>query len=100
MTKVEIKIGRKIYWIDENDAILDNGAVYQLVTKSDFSGWTSYSPVVSKKLFRQLKTCGLVYTNDELKAEAFRHYKNNMCNYYKFDIDKFIKLGGYNIKEE
>lgn len=37
---MELKVGRRIIDIDENDLILDNGACYQIVTKKIGTGFT------------------------------------------------------------
>lgn len=52
---MELKVGRRIIDIDENDLILDNGACYQIVTKEIGTGFYKPSPVMSKKLFNELK---------------------------------------------
>lgn len=44
----ELKIGRSIYTITENDRILFNGNCYQLVTQSNRSGWYDTSPKLAK----------------------------------------------------
>lgn len=84
--KIELKIGRHIYDIDRNDVILDNGACYLLITRR--VGDISYKPIpiVSKKLFKDLKTCGLI-----------RNCKEKGClTYYKFNIDRMVEMG-YNV---
>lgn len=44
----ELKLGRSIYTITENDRILFNGNCYQLVTQSTRSGWYATSPKLTK----------------------------------------------------
>ena len=61
---VKLKVGRNILHIDENDRILDNGACYQIITHKVGSGFDSYCPVMSKKLFNDLKKCELIFTSD------------------------------------
>lgn len=52
---VKLKIGRKILDISENDLILDNGACYQIVTQKVCKGFDWHYPIMSKKLFNDLK---------------------------------------------
>ena len=85
---VKLKIGRKIFDIDENDLILDNGAVYQIVTKEiRDNDWSLYSPQISKTLFKKLKKENLIYTNPELIELAAKKYITKGCILYKFDIE-------------
>ena len=51
---VKLKVGRNILELDEKDLILDNGACYQIVTKK-VGGFDWYYPIMSKKLFHDLK---------------------------------------------
>lgn len=44
----ELKLGRSIYTITENDRILFNGNCYQLVTQSTRSGWYDATPKLAK----------------------------------------------------
>lgn len=50
----KLKVGRNIIELDEKDLVLDNGACYQIVTKR-VGGLDWYYPVMSKKLFHDLK---------------------------------------------
>ena len=74
---MEIKIGRKIYDVDERDLLLDND---------------SWSPAqLSKKLVKDLKKSNAIYTNDDLKMAAEARYYPGMT-YWKFDIEKMKQL--------
>jgi len=44
----ELKIGRRIYTITENDRILFNGNCYQLVTQNYGTSWNSTTPILAK----------------------------------------------------
>ena len=44
----ELKIGRYVFNIDENDVVLFNGACWQLMTKQIRNGWHYYPPKMSK----------------------------------------------------
>lgn len=52
---IKLKIGRKIYELDSKDIILDNGVCYQIITQKDTKGFSWSYPVMSKKLFNDLK---------------------------------------------
>lgn len=56
---VKLKVGRNIIELDEKDLILDNGACYQIVTKK-VGGFDWYYPIMSKKLFHDLKKLELI----------------------------------------
>lgn len=87
---VRIKIGRKIYEIDKHDLILDNGSCYQLVTHMDS---LHPSPIISKKLFKELKAVGMVFTTEGLRIRAVKNYTANHVTYWKFNIPLMEKLG-------
>lgn len=89
---VQLKVGRNIVDIDENDLILDNGACQQIITKEIGHGFDKQTPRLSKKLFADLKTCGLIYTNEELQQMAKERYFLEVT-LYKFDIEQMKKMG-------
>lgn len=89
---VKLKVGRNILDISENDLILDNGACYQIVTKK-VGGFNWHYPIMSKKLFNDLKNTGLIFTNDELRQAAIKRYGNIVETYWKFNIESMKKLG-------
>lgn len=90
---VKLKVGRNIFDIDEGDLILDNGACYILVTKKVMKGYSEGSPTVSKKLFSDLKKCGLIFTNEVLRQDTIKKYGNHVVTFWKFDVDQMKKLG-------
>ena len=90
---VKLKVGRNILNIDENDLILDNGACYQIVTKEVGCGLNSYIPVMSKKLFNDLKRCELIFTSEGLKQDAINNYGISSLTYWKFNVEKMKELG-------
>lgn len=90
---VKLKVGRYILDINEKDLILDNGACYQIITKEVGHGFNSSIPVISKKLFTDLKKCGLIFTSEELMRLAVEKYNVSGMTYYKFDIEKMKELG-------
>lgn len=90
---VKLKVGRNILDIDENDLILDNKACYQIVTKEVGCGFDKYYPIMSKKLFNDLKKCELIFTSEGLRQAALKRYGNMVQTYWKFNIEKMKELG-------
>lgn len=98
MAKIEMKINRYIKHIGENDVILDNSACIQVTTQQGSWGGWGFAPLtMSKKMFRQLKTCGFIFVDKEKTDKARRKFP--FVTYYRFDIDRMIK-NGYPIVEE
>lgn len=93
METISLKVGRDILEIDKNDLILDNKACYQIITKEVVKINCKHSPVMSKKLFNDLKKCELIFTNEELKQMAIKKYNINSVMLWKFDIDRMKKMG-------
>ena len=99
--KVVMKINRYMKLIGKNDLILDNGAVYQIVTKEiRDNDWSLYSPQISKTLFKKLKKENLIYTNPELIELAAKKYIIKGCILYKFDIEAMINSKLENVIKE
>lgn len=90
---IKLKVGRYIWDIDENDLILDNGACYQIITKKFGYGFKQTHPMMSKKLFLDLKKCDLIFTSEGLRQKAIERYGNCVQTYYKFNIERMKKLG-------
>ncbi len=90
---VKLKVGRNIFDIDENDLILDNGACYQIITKKIGFGFNKSTPIMSKKLFKDLKKCELIFTSEGLRQAAVKKYGNNVVAFWKFDINQMKKMG-------
>ena len=92
MTKIELKIGRHTFEISEQDLVLDNGSCAQVITQEIFKDWDTYSPVMSKKMFGDMKKLGFLYTNDQLKEQCHKnHY--DFCTYYAFNIPAMLHAG-------
>lgn len=49
-----IKCGRREFDLTPKDRILDNGAVYQIITREYFKSWNYITPVVAKQTFKKL----------------------------------------------
>jgi hypothetical protein len=88
----KLKVGRNIIELDEKDLVLDNGACYQIVTKR-VGGLDWYYPVMSKKLFHDLKKLELIFTSEGLKQDAIKKYGTSAITYWKFNIERMQKLG-------
>ena len=93
METIKLKVGRDILEINKNDLIIDNGACYQIITKEVGRTNCKHSPIMSKKLFSDLKKCELIFTDEELKQMAIRKYNIDNIILWKFDIDRMKKMG-------
>ena len=92
--KVLMKINRYIKLIGKDDLILDNGSCIQVTTQCGSRGDYGYSNLImSKKLFKDLKTCSFIFIDEELTKKANEPYKNPFLTYYRFDIDRLISNG-------
>ncbi|MCM1224861.1 MAG: hypothetical protein NC548_61475 [Lachnospiraceae bacterium] len=93
MTEIELKIGHRTFWVSEKDMVLDNGSIAQLITQTYSVGWDEVYPQLSKKLYRDLKNLGFLYTNEELVEKCKKHYKYDGMTYYKFNIPAMVQAG-------
>ena len=90
---VKLKVGRDIIELDNKDLILDNGACYQIVTQNVRKGFDSHYPIMSKKLFNDLKKLELIFTSEGLRQDAINKYGSSVMVYWKFNIEKMQKFG-------
>lgn len=90
---IKLKVGRNILDIDENDLILDNGACYQIITKEVGYAFNHYSPVMSKKLFNELKKCELIFTSEGLQQAAIKKYGSSDLTFWKFNVNRMKEMG-------
>ena len=99
MVKIELKIGRRICEIPEKDLVMDNGSCVQVVTQKIFKGWLDYSPVMSKKMFKDMKRLGFLYTNDKLKELCHKNH-SDFCTYYAFNIPAMVEAGYIPVQQQ
>lgn len=93
-SKIELKIGRYIKFISEDDLILDNGAVVQVITQyGPCRRWSCAPLIMSKKMFKELKSLLFIYKDEEKTAKANAQYEKPFLTYYRFDIERMIKAG-------
>ncbi len=90
---VKLKVGRNVLEIDENDLILDNGACYQIITKEIGYAFNKSIPIMSKKLFNDLKKCELIFTSEELRQAAIKKYGNHVIAFWKFNVHRMKEVG-------
>ena len=90
---IEIKIGRYVTPINKNDVILDNEASVRVMTRGHFDGWHTVPLRMSKKLFKDLKTCLFIFVDEEKTKQANMGYEKPWLTYYRFDIDQMIRAG-------
>jgi len=82
-----IKFGHENIDINENDIILDNGSHYVIITKEVRSGFNSHHPTISKTEFNDLRTHGMIFTNNDLMRTACENEKSNAATYWKFKME-------------
>ena len=82
-----IRFGHEKYDIDENDIILDNGSNYVIIIKNVGSGLDSFHPTISKVDFNDLRTHGMIFTDNELMRTARENEKRNTVTYLKFSME-------------
>lgn len=80
---MKIKCGRREFEVTEKDRILDNGAIYQLITQYYQKGWEKYTPVVSKSTFDKLLKAGKI----RLSSERYHGIYNVTFPLYEFVIE-------------
>ena len=81
----ELKIGRRVFDINEKDVVLFNGACWLLVTQTYFDGWHPVYPTMSKSMCEKLvKKNVLVHVKTKVAEEG----KQTGMYYYKFDMGK------------
>lgn len=94
---IKLKFARHVFCITDDDLIMFDGNSYTVVTQILTQQGVASSPVMSKKIFSQLKACGFVYTNAQLDkdAERYRVKKNNpRIELWKFNVS-LMKEWGY-----
>lgn len=98
--KIKIKIGRYEKYIGKNDLILDNGACIQVITQRGAWGtWNYTSLTMGKKLFKDLKKLCFIFVDEEKTKKENERYQKPRFIYYRFDIDRMIESGGYEVIE-
>lgn len=84
----ELKIGRQVFDITENDVVMFNGACWQLITQTIHSGWNDYYPTVSKILCEKLLKKNILILVKKEREYTTESGKQMGLYYYKFDMDK------------
>ena len=85
---MKIKFGRNVLEISARDAVLFNGACYQIVTKEVGGGWHGYPPIVSKKQAQEFIKKGILKTDAETEELKEKHYRNcKEKEIYRFDTE-------------
>lgn len=89
----KLKVGRNVIDINEKDLILDNCVCYQIVTKEIGYGSNKSIPIMSKKLFNDLKKLELIFTSEGLRLAAIKTYGSQVVTFWKFNINRMEKMG-------
>lgn len=81
---MEIKCGRRTFDCSSKDLILDNGAIYQIITQKYFHDWYYHTPVVSKTLFKKLLKEGKI-------RKSKKRYKTGYPDQPYYDLYEFVE---------
>ena len=85
---MKIKFGRNVLEISARDAVLFNGACYQIITKEVGGGWHGYPPIVSKKQAQEFIKKGILETDAETERLKEKHYRDSKeIEIYRFNIE-------------
>lgn len=82
---MELKIGRKVYEVDQIDVIFDNSACYQLITKHMSLTNRSY-PALTAGQFKKLLKENIIYLANESLAYVTEEGEEMWHRYYKFNV--------------
>lgn len=96
MAHIQLKVGREILELNENDIVMNNGACIQIITRYTGKGFDKYPVKMSKKLFTDLKTVGYLYTNAQLEELSKKKYSGSVT-LYKFNIGAMCEHKEYQI---
>lgn len=96
---VDVLFGRCKLTINENDLILEdelsnNDFRYLIITQHVSVGVDLYHPKIPKTEFNDLRTHGMIYTNDDLRRLACDKERSLNVTYWKFKIDLMEKYYG------
>ena len=80
---MKIKCGRKEFEVTEKDRILDNGVIYQLVTRCYNKGFDRVTPIIAKSTFDKLRKEGKI----RLSSERWHGCCNVTYPLYEFVIE-------------
>lgn len=77
---MEVKCGRKIIVLDENDVIMFNGACYQITTQLKVDGWYSYPFKIAKGTAEKLINKGqlMKLREENMSGIALTYYGINL----------------------
>ena len=86
MENYELKIGRRIFNVNNTDLILDNGACYILLTKKYFDNYSQVSPTVPKTTIKKLMKFGALEKTDK-KYIGWNGKPCENMTIYRFNIE-------------
>lgn len=84
----ELKVGRNVFDINENDVVLFNGACWMLITRKLRKEWHDYSPTVSKVLCEKFVKKNILVMFKKEREYIASNGEQMGLYYYKFDIGK------------
>ena len=84
----ELKIGRRVFDITENDVVLFNGACWILITQTYFADWHNHYPLMSKTMCEKFVKKNILVMFKKEGEYLTQDGKQMGMYYYKFDMDK------------
>lgn len=84
----ELKFGRYVFDITEQDVILFNGVCWQLISRRIHRGGYDYPPQVSEALCENFVKKGILIMYKKEREYLTRDGRQMGSYYYKFDIDE------------
>ena len=84
----ELKFGRNVFDITDEDVVMFNGACWQLISQKIFDGWYDYPPKVSKTMCEKFVKKGILVIYRKEQEYVTQDGRQMGLYYYKFDMDK------------
>lgn len=84
----ELKVGRKVFDINEKDIVLFNGACWMLITRKIWSGGHYTTPTMSKSMCKKLVKNNVLIMYKKEKEYITANGEQMGLYYYKFDMEK------------
>lgn len=90
----ELKFGRNVFNITDEDVVMFNGACWQLISQKIFDGWYDYHPKVSKTMCEKFVKKGILVMYKKEQEYLTQDGRQMGLYYYKFDMAKLNEFLG------
>ena len=84
----ELKFGRNVFDITDEDVVMFNGACWQLISQKIFDGWYDYYPKVSKTMCEKFVKKGILVMYKKEQEYLTQDGRQMGLYYYKFNMAK------------